>query len=248
MPRQKLARFCGHDLGEIMWWKLFDPDTQRRWLYPRAAQGPYKEFLAQPFPLPKEDFRKADYAALDLETTGLDPQADQILSVGLVIVRNGNRIDLATAMHRLVRPKGGIPEESAVIHQITDDQAATGGRLHETMAELLQRLAGRVMLAHHARVEVQFLDRACRRLYGQRLVIPVVDTQVLAKRALDRTNQGYHGGELRLAALRSRYHLPRYPAHNALSDALAAAELFLALTARHAPGHKVPLRRVTVTI
>jgi len=231
-----------------MWWNLFDPDTRRRWLYAKAAPGPYRAFLAQPFPSPKQDFRKADYAALDLETTGLDPQADQILSVGLVIVRQGTRIDLATAMHRLVRPEGGIPEQSAVIHQITDDQAATGSRLREIMAELLQRLAGRVLLAHHARVEVHFLDWACRRLYGQHLVIPVVDTQVLAKRALDRTNQGYHGGALRLAALRSRYNLPRYPAHNALSDALAAAELFLALTGRHAPGHKVPLKRVTVRI
>jgi len=231
-----------------MWWTLFEPETRRRWLHSRAAAGPYRDFLARPFPSPKQDFRKADYAAVDLETTGLDPQADQILSVGLVMVRNATSIDLASAMHRLVRPEGEIPEESAVIHQITDDQAATGCSLREIMAELLQRLAGRVLLAHHARVEVRFLDLACRRLYGQGLVIPVVDTQVLAKRALDRGNQGYHGGALRLAALRSRYNLPRYPAHNALSDALAAAELFLALTSRHAPGHKVPLKQVTVRI
>jgi len=231
-----------------MWWKLLDPDRRRRWLHAKAVAGPYREFLAHPFPSLKEDFRNADFAALDLETTGLDPQTDQILSVGLVVVRKGTRIDLATAMHRLIRPQGDIPEQTAVIHQITDDQAATGGRLREVMAEVLQRLAGRVLLAHHARVEVRFLNLACRRLYGQDLVIPVADTQVLAKRALDRTTQGYHGGALRLAALRSRYNLPRYPAHNALSDALAAAELFLALTARHAPGHKVPLKRVTVRI
>jgi DNA polymerase-3 subunit epsilon len=33
---------------------------------------------------------------------------------------------------------------------------------------------------------------------------------------------------LRLAECRSRYNLPAYPAHNALMDALAAAELLLA--------------------
>ena len=175
-----------------MWWKLLDPDRRRRWLYPRAATGPYRDFLAQPFPSQKEDFRNADFAALDLETTGLDPQTDQILSVGLVVVRNGTRIDLATAMHRLVRPEGEIPEETAVIHQITDDQAATGSGLREVMAELLQRMAGRVLLAHHARVEVRFLNVACRRLYGQDLVVPVADTQVLAKRALDRPIGGLY--------------------------------------------------------
>jgi DNA polymerase-3 subunit epsilon len=116
------------------------------------------------------------------------------------------------------------------------------------MTEVLQALAGRVLLAHHVRVEYGFLDRACRRLYGQPLLVRVADTQVLARRALERGNQNYGGGELRLGALRSRYHLPRYPAHNALSDALAAAELFLALTARHRPGHRVPLKQVTVRI
>ena len=97
-------------------------------------------------------------------------------------------------------------------------------------------------------VEHGFFDQACRRLYGQPLLVRVADTQVLARRALDRGNQSYGGGDLRLAALRSRYHLPRYPAHNALSDALAAAELFLALTARHGARHKVPLKQVTVRI
>ena len=38
-------------------------------------------------------------------------------------------------------------------------------------------------------------------------------------------------GDLRLFNLRERYHLPNYKAHNALSDAISTAELFLALAA-----------------
>ena len=231
-----------------MWWPFADPDRRRRRLLERAPPGAYRDYLAQPLPDPKADFRQADYLAVDLETTGLDPLKDQILSVGMLVLHAGSWIDLSSAQHRLVRPEGDIPEQSAVIHRITDDRAATGGGIKLVMAEVLEALAGRVLLAHHVRVEHGFFDQACRRLYGQPLLVRVADTQVLAQRALERGNQSYGGGDLRLAALRSRYHLPRYPAHNALSDALAAAELFLALTARHGPHHRVPLKQVEVRI
>lgn len=231
-----------------MLWPWSDPERRRRKLLAAAEPGPYREYLAKPLPDPKTDFRQTDFLALDLETTGLDPQKDQILSVGMLVLRAGSWIDLGSAHHRLVRPKGGIPEESAVIHRITDDRAASGGRLDAVMVELLAELGGRVLLAHHARVEYLFLDQACRRLYGQGLVVRVTDTQVLARRSLDRGNQSYGGRDLRLSSLRSRFRLPRYPAHNALSDALAAAELFLALTARHDPRHRVPLKQLTVRI
>jgi DNA polymerase-3 subunit epsilon len=227
-----------------MWRRILGPDRQRRRLHAKAPAGPYRDYLAHPYPDPGADFRQLDYLALDLETTGLSPSKDEILSVGFVVVRKGIWIDLSSARHRLVVPQGQIPEHSAVIHRITDDRAATGRRLRAIMGEVLEALAGRVLLAHHARVEHGFLDRACRRLYGGPLPVPVADTQVLARRVLDRSNQSYGGGDLRLAALRDRYHLPRYPAHNALSDALAAAELFLALTARHDPGHKVASKRI----
>ena len=57
---------------------------------------------------------------------------------------------------------------------------------------------------------------------------PVIDTLTLARKWLARRNKEPEQGALRLYALRERYGLPRYNAHNALSDALATAELFLA--------------------
>ena len=82
-----------------------------------------------------------DYLAIDLETTGLDSKSDVILSVGYVVV-HGNRIDLGSARHRLIRTARAIPEASAIIHQITDDQAAKGGLLDDVLAELLKDLSG----------------------------------------------------------------------------------------------------------
>ncbi|KXX63569.1 3'-5' exonuclease [Marichromatium gracile] len=215
-------------------------EWRRRWRLRRAPQGPLREHLAQPTPRPRADWREVEYLAVDLETTGLDPRNDQILSVGHVVVR-GAAIDLASARRHLVRVGGAIPEESAVIHQITDDQAACGGELEPVLAELLAALAGRVLIAHHASIELGFLSAACRRLWRQGLLTRVIDTQVLAHRTFERRQIPFRGSDLRLYALCDRYNLPRHGAHDALGDALAAAELFLAQAAYRDDGKGVAL-------
>ena len=58
------------------------------------------------------------------------------------------------------------------------------------------------------------------------------ETVGLEHRLLTRRDQPILQGDLRLQACRERYGLPPLPAHNALSDALATAELLLAHHAR----------------
>lgn len=220
---------------------LFGLDYRRRRLAMKAPPGPLRDYLEHPSVERRRDYRQVEYLALDLETTGLDPAREDILSVGLVVVR-GTRIDLSTARHELVRARRRIPQASAVIHQITDDRAATGKPLEEILPWVLRELTGRVMIAHHARVEMGFLSAACRLLYGTPALFPAVDTQAIALRTFRRRNQEVAAEELRLHALRLRYGLPRYPAHDALSDALAAAELFVAQAAHRDNGKGMALK------
>ncbi len=216
----------------------FGPAARRR-RAARRARGPLRDFLATPPPHPRAPLDSIDLVALDLETTGLDPRRDVILSYGLVELRGGV-IHLSSARHGIVRVERRIPESSAVIHHITDDQAASGEPLERVLPLLLQTLAGKAMLVHFARVEQRFLDAACRRLYGAPFPIPTIDTLLLAERLFSLQNHAIQPTDLRLFNLRERYRLPRYRAHNALSDALATAELFLALAAEIQPD---PARR-----
>jgi DNA polymerase-3 subunit epsilon len=218
----------------------FTPEARRRWHLKRASAGPLRDYLSVPFPRPSSDYRDLDFLAIDLETTGLNAMTDHILSFGYLTV-HGDRIDLGSARHRLVRTKRAIPEASAVIHQITDDEAAEGEELETVLTELLRDMAGKVMIAHHAKVEVGFIGTACKRLLGGTLLVPAVDTQTVALRTFQRRQVAFKGSDLRLHALCERYNLPRYGAHNALSDALAAAELFLAQAAHKDSGRGVPL-------
>jgi DNA polymerase-3 subunit epsilon len=215
-------------------------EHRRRWRHRRLADGPLKAYLHKPFPRPSRDYREVEYLAVDLETTGLDPRRDQILSIGWVRV-DGNTIRLHSARHRVLQVDGAIPANSAVIHQITDDESARGLLLADALPELLRDLSGRVLIAHHARVERGFLNAACKRLWGKGLLVRSVDTQAIAQRLLERRQIPFKGSDLRLHALCERYNLPRHGAHNALSDALAAAELFLAQAAHRDNGRGMAL-------
>jgi DNA polymerase-3 subunit epsilon len=224
---------------------LLTPDHRRRRLAQAAPAGPLRSFLSTPFPDGGRDCREVEYLALDLETTGLDPQRDAIISVGMVGLQ-GTRIDLGTAEHRIVRVNRAIPEQSVIVHQLTDDAVAAGAPLAKVLADVLRRLAGRVLLAHHARVEFGFLRRACAEVFNGEFVVPVVDTESLARRWFEQRDKPFSPRDLRLANLRARYNLPRYPAHNALSDALACGELFAAQVAERESGHPMPLKKYLV--
>ncbi len=213
-----------------IWKYLFNLEERRNWWMRKMPDGPLRDFYDTPFPSRENDWRQVDYLAIDFETTGLEAGHDQLLSVGYVTLR-GDRILLGDATHTLIRPTMDIPEASAVVHGILHDRAAEAQPLEEVLPDILNALKGKALLAHHAAIEYEFLNHACRNLYGYPFLCPVVDTLALEVRQFRREDRAIRSGDLRLAKARTRYGLPRYPAHNALTDALAAGELFLAQAA-----------------
>lgn len=174
----------------------------------------------------RRDISEVQLISVDLETTGLDPARDQMLSIGWVCLDH-RRIYLSTARERLVRISGSVGQ-SACFHQITDRELAAALAPETALEEMLQAGSGRIWLFHHAGLDTAFLDRACRTHYGMPLTLPGIDTLALEHR------RHRHGPPpaLRLHQCRARYGLPEYPGHRALTDALATAELWLAWRAR----------------
>ena len=212
-------------------------ETLRKRALARTESDVMRNYLSTPFTDRSIDWRETKIVALDLETTGLNPKKDSILSFGLIELEH-NSIHLNSAWHEIVQTKDQIPESSAVIHNITDDDSAAGKPLEVLLPTLLQRLAGCVILVHYKNIEQNFIDAACRRLYGTPFIIPIIDTLPIAQRLLELRNHTIQPGNLRLFNLRQHFGLPQYKAHNALYDALATAELFLAMASEMTPSGK----------
>ena len=195
---------------------------RRRRLARRAPAGPLRDFLATPP-------RPGALLAVDVETTGLDARTDHLLSIGWVPVDEG-RIRLSGAT-RLVVSADAEVGRSATIHGITDDDLGHGIALREALDLTLAALTGRTMVAHHAPVEEGFLGAAVLATYGVRPLFTTVDTLVVERERMARRGEEPGPGALRLPACLERHGLPAAPLHDALSDALACAELHLAQTA-----------------
>lgn len=203
----------------------------------RHAQGVLADCLSTPLPDLSTPATRLRLLALDFETTGLDPETDVLLSVGFVAV-NGLEIDLGTAGRFVIRSAAEVGQ-SATVHGITDDTMAAGVALDLAISATVKALRGRVLLAHFADIEENFLDRASRSLFGAGLPLLSIDTMMLQHRVLEQT--AAHGS-VRLWGARERYGLPLYHAHEALTDALACAELYLAQVAEL--GNRTNLRQL----
>ena len=80
-----------------------------------------------------------------------------------------------------------------------------------------------------------------RREFNAPVLLPVVDTLLQEQQLLQRREVPIKHGELRLQACRDRYNLPQFTAHNALLDALATAELLVAMVRHRSKGQDFPL-------
>ncbi len=183
--------------------------------------------------------------ALDVETTGLDPARDGIVSLGLVPFTL-QRIRASQARHWLLKPRVDLVDASVAYHGITHSQLADAPDLEDVLAELLALLAGQVVVVHCNAVERGFMNGALQRRLGEDIAFPVIDTMALEAQVRTpasapaprswwprRPRAAPAAQSLRLAACRERYQLPRYTLHHALSDALGTAELLLAQVAHH---------------
>lgn len=204
-------------------WQL---KLRRAWYQARVRGTALERCWAAPCPALATDWQDAEFLAIDAEMSSLDPRRGELLSIGWVAIQGGCAV-LSTAEHHLLRSLRGVGQ-SAVVHQLRDCELAAGAEAGAVLERLLHVARGRVLVLHHAPLDIAYLDRLCRKAYGAPLLLPLLDTLALERAKFQRQGQVAEQGSLRLVNCRRRYHLPDYPAHNALLDALATAELFVA--------------------
>ena len=204
-----------------------------------------ESFYHQPLIDAQQSMDATDFVSLDIETTGLNAQKDDIVSIGLVPFDH-QRIYLAKAKHWIVSSRR-LTSESVVVHRITHTEVAEAPSLDSVLPELIASLQGKQVVVHYRYMEREFLRTAMAELLQKDFLFPVIDTleleagylrdtQSIMSRILNKPLPS-----LRLLYARERYNLPAYENHNALVDALATAELLQAQIAKN-DLLKIPVR------
>lgn len=182
----------------------------------------------------RTDWRSTTLWSLDLETGGLEPRTDPILSVGMVPIRGG-AIALGGGFHSLVRSVRPVAESSLRVHHILPGELEEAPRAVEVLAEVRERVEDGVVIVHQRSIDIPFLTHGFRALGQAPPVFAVIDTVELLLRYARRhglVNMERTRFSTALAEARDWFGLPAHRAHEALSDAVATAELFLVLAHR----------------
>ncbi len=157
-----------------------------------------------------------EYAALDLETTGLDPARDRVIEVGAVAFTPER---VTTTLERLVDPGRAVPETVLRLTGIKPEELRGAATAESALRELADFLRGRQPVGHGARLDVDFL--AAAGLWDPETEI--LDTLDVARILLPSAPSH----SLPLLAMEMGFNQPR--PHRALDDADATRQLLLRL-------------------
>src|ERR1700687_2972567 len=157
-----------------------------------------------------------EYAALHLETTGLEPPRDRVIEVGAVAFTPDR---VTTTLERLVDPGRSVPEIVLRLTGIQQAELRGAASAESALRELADFLHGRQPVGHGARLDVDFL--AAAGLWDPSTEI--LDTLDVARILLP--SAASHS--LPLLATEMGFNQPR--PHRALDDADATRQLLLRL-------------------
>jgi DNA polymerase-3 subunit epsilon/ATP-dependent DNA helicase DinG len=153
--------------------------------------------------------------ALDIETTGLDPQSDAIIEIGAVRF-NDRRVE--GEWHTLVNPGRRIPPFITQLTGIRDSMVLGAPYLPDVLGDLVQFIGEEPVLGHNVRFDISFL-----REHGVLRRNILLDTYELASVLLP------NAGRYNLGALTQALGVPMPATHRALDDAHATRGVFLRL-------------------
>jgi DNA polymerase-3 subunit epsilon len=213
----------------------------------RAPRGELLRVNHERFAAFDQDRPLADYefCVVDTELTGLSPASDEIVSIGAVRIRDLSIT--ADSFYTLVAPRGPVPKVATMIHRLTPDMLRGAPRLREAFPDFLRFCGGALIVGHNVGLDISFLNRAARVIFGGRLRTPCIDTMRLAQVYRQELWENYYDQfdgsvSYQLGHLCREYGLPAFDEHNALYDAMQTAYLFLFLVKKLRSGGIVTLR------
>lgn len=105
-----------------------------------------------------EKRKKSDLVFLDIETTGLDPDIDQIIEIGAIRVSESKK----TVFHRLIRGDINIPDTVCNLTGITNDMLKNGTVLESSIRDLYVFIKDAILIGYNIAFDIKFINRALR--------------------------------------------------------------------------------------
>ncbi|KFE48325.1 PolC-type DNA polymerase III [Pseudomonas syringae] len=180
--------------------------------------------LAPGATLSEDSLRKQRWVVFDLETSGLNMNRDQVLSIGAVVIEDG-AIDLSQQFERTLLRIDHKLSPAVLIHGLGPSAIAAGSEPVQALLDFMEFVGNSPLLAFHAPFDQHMLGRALKESLDYRLEHRFFDVAEIAPMLFPQAN-------LRQAGLddwTAFFGLQAEERHNASADALVTAELAMIL-------------------
>jgi DNA polymerase III subunit epsilon len=188
--------------------------------------------LRKPTPLGDDTLRSQRWVVVDLETSGLNLNRDQVLSIGAVVIEDG-AVDFSQLFERTLQRAETKLSPSVLIHGLGPSAIAAGSDPVDALLDFMDFVGDSPLLAFHAPFDQHMLCRALKDSLGYRLAHPFLDVADIAPLLCPDA----HIREAGLDDWIDHFHLHVGERHHASADALATAELMLILFSRARQQH-----------
>jgi DNA polymerase-3 subunit epsilon len=161
----------------------------------------------------------AGWVVVDVETSGMTPAVDRVLSVAAVVIDDDGEV--VEEFTTLLNP--GVDPGPVHVHGLTPALLAGKPRFPDVAAELDRVLDGRTVVAHNAAFDASFLAAEARRAGLPAPLERFLCTLDFAGRLHLST------ADLKLSTLAAHFGVEQRAAHDAHDDALVLAGVFAGL-------------------
>jgi DNA polymerase III epsilon subunit-like protein len=191
----------------------------------RFAQDSAKGAVFTYASLEKGESYSAPYAIIDLETTGLDKTKNRIIEIAIRRIDNSGKFidEISTLINPEVSDVG-----PTFIHHIKPEHVLDAPTFSEFAPEILNRLSGSIVVAHHAAFEDGFLGAEFARIGVGIPSMPAIDTLWLSRQVIDLPNY-------KMATVIDAFGIKEEDAHTALGDVRMLSKLLPILIAKSKP-------------
>jgi len=172
---------------------------------------------------------KVRYVIIDTELTGLDEKRDSIVSMAAIRMVGG-RIDFGEVFYKLVNPETELTAKSVIIHGITPSDVVEKPDITTVLSEFVQFCGTDVVVGHCISVDLAFINREMKRIFGFAMKNEVLDTSAIyewiRKRYSSQRTFPTLFTDSGLYDIAEYFGVSVSGAHNAAMDAFITAQIF----------------------
>lgn len=169
----------------------------------------------------EKDWREADFAFVDVETTGTDPKVDRIVEIGIVTTRGKEIVEKYQAV---VNPGIEIPPESLEIHKIPLEEIKRALPFIHIAAEVRSRLEGKIFVAYNLEFDKGMISAEFERLGLSFPDVVEIDPYIFAKMLME--------GRKKLSSVADNLGFTVVEAHRAIPDCEMTCHILFSLEER----------------